>query len=616
MLGRWVGKRARSAFVKARNGNVAMLWALMGTVLVGLVGLTVDFARAQAIRVQMQNAVDGAALVAERAAVMTEEQRVAAARAFFDAEMGDLTADVTEFTVTDLGDVGHRVEAAMPIELTLARLVRNQPWTVRAESEAEQGGRDIEVAIVLDTTGSMAGNRITDLRAAATDLVNTVVSDEQEPFTSRAALVPYSIAVNAGTFAPVVRGTLTGGRPITNVAWANSTARSISAATRQNPVRVTANNHGLTTNDRVRIYGGSNGMSQIRNNNYTVTVVDSNTFTLNGVNGTSYTAYTSGMSVARCINTNCEVVVTAAGHDLANNEYVYITGVNGMTQVNNTVNSGAGAAWQITRNDANSFVLNGSNSGTTYTNAYTSGGTSNCTRYGCEYFRFLNPSNTQRRFRATDNCVTERTGANAYTDVAPSTALVGIHYPNGGSGNDACGSAAIMPLTSDRTALNGRIAALTATGYTAGQIGVGWGYYMLSPNFGSIFTGEGVPQAYDAEAVLKVAVIMTDGEFNTHYCNGVVSSNSSSVSSSNRINCNAQNGTGFSQAVAMCTRMKNDGIVIYTVGFDVGSNQDVQDTLEDCASSAGHYYQASNGTQLRAAFQSIARAIQQLRLTH
>src|SRR5262245_31616454 len=88
-------------FGRSRNGNVAMMWALMGTVLIGLVGLTVDFTRAQTIRAQMQNAVDGAALVAERGALtMTLEERTAAARAVFDAEMGDLAVGDVQFVVT------------------------------------------------------------------------------------------------------------------------------------------------------------------------------------------------------------------------------------------------------------------------------------------------------------------------------------------------------------------------------------------------------------------------------------------------------------------------------------------------------------------------------------
>lgn len=613
MFGSMVSGGASQAFIQSRGGNVAMMWGLMGAVLVAMVGLTVDFTRAQSIRMQMQNAADGAALVAERSITMTLAERTVAARAYFDAEMGDLAAGVATFNVEDLGDVGHRVEVSMPMQLTIASLIRDEPWMLNVASEAEQGGRDLEVALVLDTTGSMAGSRITDLRAAATDFVNIVVADEQEPYYSKVALVPYSLAVNMGSNASSVRGTLTGGRSISSAAWASSPQRNITGATRANPIVITSNGHGFANGDRVRIRSVG-GMTQLNNNTYTVAGATTNTFQLQGINGTSgYSNYSSGGNVTRCARTNCEVVVTANSHGLATNDYVYITGVGGMTQINNTTNSGAGAAWQVTRIDNNTYQLNSTN-GPTYS-AYTSGGTSYCTAYGCEYIRFLNPSSTQRRFRA-DNCVTERTGTERYSDASPSSARVGIHYPNGGTGNNACASAQVMPLTDDRSALNSRISTLSATGYTAGQIGIGWGYYMLSPNFGSIWPADNRAAAYDPENVLKIAVIMTDGEFNTHYCNGVVSSNSSSVSSSNRINCNASNGTGFEQAEDMCDAMKAEGIIILTVGFDLGSSPGARDVLEQCASGAGNFFEADNGAELRAAFQQIANAIQQLRLTH
>ena len=64
--------------------------------------------------------------------------------------------------------------------------------------------------------------------------------------------------------------------------------------------------------------------------------------------------------------------------------------------------------------------------------------------------------------------------------------------------------------------------ALKDGGSTAGQIGVGWGWYMVSPTFGAIFPSDNRPDAYDAQKRLKVVILMTDGEFNTPYCNGVV----------------------------------------------------------------------------------------------
>ena len=47
----------------------------------------------------------------------------------------------------------------------------------------------------------------------------------------------------------------------------------------------------------------------------------------------------------------------------------------------------------------------------------------------------------------------------------------------------------------------------------------------------------------------KMVILMTDGEFNTAYCNGVISKDSTSGNASDRINCVAPNGNSFSRRI-------------------------------------------------------------------
>lgn len=60
-----------------------------------------------------------------------------------------------------------------------------------------------------------------------------------------------------------------------------------------NPVTITADSSGLTTGDEVYVYG-INGTIEITDGPFTVTVVDENTVTLDGIDATGYTAYISG----------------------------------------------------------------------------------------------------------------------------------------------------------------------------------------------------------------------------------------------------------------------------------------------------------------------------------
>jgi hypothetical protein len=208
-------------------------------------------------------------------------------------------------------------------------------------------------------------------------------------------------------------------------------------------------------------------------------------------------------------------------------------------------------------------------------------------------------------------CVSDRTGPNAYTDVAPATTYVGRNYSVGG---DQCSvSGQILPLTTNTTTINARINALTAAGGTAGHLGTAWGWYMLSPNFASLWPAASQPAAYGAPNTLKVMVLMTDGAYNLAYCNGVESDGGSNTS---MINCNSPNGDSPTQAAALCTAMKQAGVIIYTVGFDLGTDTDSLNRLQTCASDASHFFRADNGADLQTAFQNIANQITQLRISH
>ncbi|MEO1280901.1 MAG: Tad domain-containing protein [Pseudomonadota bacterium] len=201
------------------------------------------------------------------------------------------------------------------------------------------------------------------------------------------------------------------------------------------------------------------------------------------------------------------------------------------------------------------------------------------------------------------NCVTGRTGTEAYTDAAPNNAPVGLNYPN--ENGDCNPTAEIKPLTSNRTALLQEIDTYAGAGGTAGHLGVAWAWYLLSPEWGYLWPNSGIEQPNEEELV-KATIIMTDGEFNTQYCEGVK---------------DWQNGwcnnptKSSAQAAQLCEAMKAAGIQVYTVGFQVNVSGDPnnptaqQKLLQDCASGADKYFFPYDGNELRAAFASIGEQL-------
>ncbi len=73
---------------------------------------------------------------------------------------------------------------------------------------------------------------------------------------------------------------------------------NITAASQDNPCQITAAAHGLTTGDPVMITSIA-GMTEINDRIFTATVVDVDNFTLDGVDSSAFTAYTSGGTATR-----------------------------------------------------------------------------------------------------------------------------------------------------------------------------------------------------------------------------------------------------------------------------------------------------------------------------
>lgn len=76
----------------------------------------------------------------------------------------------------------------------------------------------------------------------------------------------------------------------------NTSATTITAASKENPCHITAAGHGLTTGDRVFIKNVA-GMTQINNLQFVVTVDSVDIFSLDGIDSGDYTVYGTGGTV-------------------------------------------------------------------------------------------------------------------------------------------------------------------------------------------------------------------------------------------------------------------------------------------------------------------------------
>lgn len=177
-----------------------------------------------------------------------------------------------------------------------------------------------------------------------------------------------------------------------------------------------------------------------------------------------------------------------------------------------------------------------------------------------------------------------------------------------------CNGNEIPPLTDDSEAIEETIGTLKTGRYTVGHIGIGWGWHTLSPNFG-LWSGDSIPSTYDDGLTSKIVVLMTDGHFNSAYCNDVYSSAESNETTRNRISCNAPSGSSRSQVLTLCTKTTESGITIYTVGFDITSNASATSLLSSCSIGSDYSYLSESTDDLLASFSDIAAKLGDIRLS-
>lgn len=132
-------------------------------------------------------------------------------------------------------------------------------------------------------------------RYGATDWVLTPAA-----FTPTIARPATSSAVagSAGTLSFRYRVTAVLPETFAESLAALETTKSITGATQANPCAITSAAHGYSTGDEIYI-DGVVGMTQLNGQTVTITKTGANTYTLDGVDSTAYTAYSAGGTSAR-----------------------------------------------------------------------------------------------------------------------------------------------------------------------------------------------------------------------------------------------------------------------------------------------------------------------------
>jgi Flp pilus assembly protein TadG len=204
-----------SSYYSQTTAAIALLFALMAPVIITSAGLALDVSQAYLVQQRLSQALDAAALAGAASSADADviEQKV---KDFFDANYPeDRLGVVFEPVVTVDGDEVS-VSGTAQFRTRFLKLINVDTIDLHADTIVQRDVQGIEVALVLDTTGSMdsydddgrRGNaviisehdNIYALKQAATNFINIMFDSASRAEYVRIGLVPYSNAVNVGRY--------------------------------------------------------------------------------------------------------------------------------------------------------------------------------------------------------------------------------------------------------------------------------------------------------------------------------------------------------------------------------------------------------------------------------
>jgi Flp pilus assembly protein TadG len=489
-------RELKARFARNIKGNISTVFAFSLIPIAGVAGAGVDYSRAVETRNQLQHAADAAALAGGRTLVDGgRDFKKRARKSFKENYKNAKFAEKVKFKAKKIKD-GIRVDVSARMDTTFLAVVGYKTIDLKVFSEIGVSNTKLEVALVLDNTGSMQGNKIHTLKKSAKSLVKAIMRKKGKNEHTRIAIVPFADYVNIGM------------------------------ANRKEPGVYVRNDYTIRTVHP----GGTSCWNTYPNSTRSCT-------TTGGSSGYWGTCYGS--------STNDGIVST----------YSY-------------------------------SCKKGASSGTTTCTGSYGSPVRHCRSYPTTY------SYTHYKWYG---CVGSRNYPLDTRDSNYSTKVPGLLATS-----NNCKPAEMLRLNDNRSKVLKALNAMKADGETYIPSGLMWGWRAISSG---IPFADGVAYGKtpaERKKRRKVIVLMTDG----------INTKSPTYPTHHGSNTNRANNL----TKKICKNIKKKHITVYTIAFEV-KNAAVKKLLKDCVGNGGAYFDAKSSKELKMAFQNIALALMNLRLT-
>lgn len=193
-------KKAWRTFAHNQNGSITIMFAAALMVLLGFVGLAIDFTKAVSARDHLQNSLDASLLAASLYSKDNLTDQVVAQRMLANKKAQNKSEfDFGEITIS-LTKNGSETMATATAEIptTFMKLFGFDKVNISAISGVSAEATAADIALVLDTTDSMDGAKLDGVKTAASDLVDTVLGDPRMAGSARISIVPFADYMNVG----------------------------------------------------------------------------------------------------------------------------------------------------------------------------------------------------------------------------------------------------------------------------------------------------------------------------------------------------------------------------------------------------------------------------------
>ncbi len=438
-----------------RRGNAAVIFAIAIVPLIGATGAAVDYAMAHSNRTSMQKALDSTALALAKLMPLSQTELDTKGWEIFSANLGVMKVSLPQsglvITTPTTGKIKLVATGTYTPQISGALGIQNFP--VGVSTEVQWGIKKLELALVLDVTGSMdQQNRMVELKKATKNLLTTLKNAAKQPNDVKVALIPFAGHVNVNN-------------TNVNAAWLDWTDWEAEPAYMSTWL---ANSTNLQTWEQTGP-GSSCPLSTNTHGFRCMASPTSNSTVSNIPSSGTYNGY------------------ICPGNSTGD------TGLRDSTLIGRYYN-GCYNSVQTTRQIGNSGS-NASCSGAVNCSCSGSGSNRKCIQ---TYYQHTWVKNARSNW---GGCVRDRAKDNDINDTAPTTTATNFQPAQ----NYYC-PPTMLPLTNDWTALNNKVDDLASLGATNITIGLVWGLHSLTAALPLTETDTTEQQ------LTRAIILMTDGD--------------------------------------------------------------------------------------------------------